>query len=116
MTDAFERAHGFGRFRGLEDLPLDLVAVFISRHSFPHFIFNYVRDYPEGRRDVHSQVVVAAAVVLWVRMVIHHDARRSVGLRSAHGPQPSRDQLANNVLQTAARSVRIPFMSMSRSQ
>ena len=44
MTDAFERAHGFGRFRGLEDLPLDLVAAFISRHSVPHFIFNYVRD------------------------------------------------------------------------
>ena len=44
MTDASGRAHGFGRFRGLDDLPLDLVAAFISKHSVAHFIFNYVRD------------------------------------------------------------------------
>jgi len=28
----------------LDDLPLDLVAAFISKHSVAHFIFNYVRD------------------------------------------------------------------------
>lgn len=100
----------------MEDLPLDLVAVFISRHSVPHFTFNYVRDYPEGQRDVHSQVVVSAAEASGVRVVIHYDARRSVGLGSAHGPQPGRDQLANHVRQTAARAVRIPFMPWYRSQ